>query len=475
MKRMMQLVMAACVLAAASGSAVYGQATKTPGLPQGEEALPKSFKFSFGTSAPQGFTKVDAAARYSDKQGYGFENIGGGFPEVPPDSVKDTGYITAKSPVFFSVKLPEGNYRVTVHLGGTVEGTTTVKAELRRLMLEQIHTAAGQHVSKTFAVNVHKPAIRDENGKQVSTTRISGREVGGRGGSGEGLGGVANLNRTQGGEGWSWDDTLTLEFSGKPVVRAVEITRDDSIHNIFIAGDSTVCDQPAAPFTSWGQVITRWIKPDYSVSNYAISGNSAPAFYSAQRMAKITSQLRPGDFVIVQYGHNDMKNTAANALQIYKDHYTRFIDDTRAKGATPIMLTPVSRKSFGEGDKITNSFLVRGTDDYIAAVREVVKAKECLFFDLNAKSAIFYETIGKANIQPAFANASEGTHHSDWGAYEIARCVMQGLIDLKVPIAQSVTDDWKPYDPAKPGLFADYKVPPDPMPGGRGGATPAGN
>ncbi|HEY4328580.1 MAG TPA: GDSL-type esterase/lipase family protein, partial [Phycisphaerae bacterium] len=333
-------------------------------------AQPTTFKFSFGTSAPPGFTLVAADARYNDQTGFGFEDIGGGFSTLVPartNTMDDSGHLTAKTPVFFSVKVPEGNYRVTVNMGGA-EGTTTVKAELRRLMLDQIHTKDGEFVSKTFSVNVHKPPILDATGKQVSAVKVSGREVSARGGRGGpapvGVGATLNLNRTQGGEGWSWDDTLTLEFSGTPDVRSVEIQRDDTIKNIFICGDSTVCDQPAEPFTSWGQVITRWIKPEYSVSNYAISGNTAAAFYGALRMEKIISQLHPGDYVFVQYGHNDMKSTAADALASYKNFYKRFVADTRAKGATPVILTPVSRETFDKEGKITNSFLTARGDDF---------------------------------------------------------------------------------------------------------------
>ncbi len=313
---------------AATSLRVQAQATPAPA------AQSTSFKFSFGAKPAPGFTHIDAAARYTVAAPTpGFENIGGAFPTAvaveSPDPLH-SGYLTADAPFFFSVNVPEGNYKVTVTLGGSEESNTTVKAELRRLMLENIKTAPGQYVTKTFVVNVHKPPILDAAGKQISMVKVSGREVGRGGAPGAG----PNLNRTQGGEGWSWDDALTLEFSGKSAVDSIEIVKDDSIHNIFIAGDSTVCDQPAEPFTSWGQVITRWIKDDYAVSNYAISGNTGAAFIAANRLQKIVSLLHPGDYVFVQYGHNDMKSTAANALDTYKNNYRKFAADTRSKGAT---------------------------------------------------------------------------------------------------------------------------------------------
>jgi lysophospholipase L1-like esterase len=436
---------------------------------------PTSFRFAFASALMSGFTPVDASARYSDAVGYGFEDLGGGFPKTigtDTNTPIDSGYLTGAAPFYFSVKVPEGNYRVTVHLGSVEAGTTTVKAELRRLMLEQIPTRQAEHVTRTFAVNVHKPPILDENGKQVNVVRLSGREAGSQSVPGAvGVGEFPNLTRTPGGEGWSWDDTLTLEFSGKPVLRAIEIVRDDSIHNVFICGDSTVCDQPAEPYMSWGQVITRWIGPDFAVSNYALSGNTAAAFYSANRMAKIVSLIKPGDYVLVQYGHNDMKSTAADALASYKGYYERFVKDTRAKGGTPILLTPVSRETFDTNGKITNSFLTQRGDDFPKAVREVAAEQKANLIDLQPISAKFYETLGPGAAQAAFANASEKTHHSAYGAYEIAKCVMQGIVDLKLQLARSVTEDWKPFDPAKPDPFADFKLPPDPV----RGATPAGN
>jgi hypothetical protein len=108
-------------------------------------------------------------------------------------------------------------------------------------------------------------------------------------------------------------------------------------------------------------------------------------------------------------------------------------------------------------------------------VREVAREKEVAFIDLQALSAQFYEAIGKGNIQPAFATESESTHHSDWGSYEVAKCVVQGIVDLKLPLAKDLTADWAGYDPMKPDLLADFKVPGDPMPAAGGGTAPAGN
>jgi len=127
-----------------------------------------------------------------------------------------------KPPFYFSVPVrAEGNYRVTVKLGDQREATvTTVKAELRRLMLERVRTAPGQFVTRTFVVNVRH-------------TQIAG-------------GGEVRLKpRETGNEAWAWDDRLTLEFTDEhPAVKTIEIQKDDTVPTLYIAGDSTSTDQP---------------------------------------------------------------------------------------------------------------------------------------------------------------------------------------------------------------------------------------
>src|SRR5437763_1717944 len=138
-------------------------------------------KFSFGSgSPPAGFTPVKADAAYSQEAGYGFDL--GTRPKAEGELV------TSDKPFFFSVKVPEGNYSVTVTLGSSAdESNTTVKAETRRLMLEAVRVPAGKVERRTFTVNVHTPAI--SGGERV---KLKAREHG-------------YLH---------WDDKLTLEFSG---------------------------------------------------------------------------------------------------------------------------------------------------------------------------------------------------------------------------------------------------------------------
>src|SRR6185295_14691193 len=157
-------------------------------------------------------------------------------------------------------------YLVTVTLGDEgVESEITIKAELRRLMVEHVHTARGQFATRTFAVNVRTPQIAGDG-----EVRLKDRE------------------KTT--EHWAWDEKLTLEFNNsRPAVAAVEITRTDKLPTIYLLGDSTVCDQPLEPYNSWGQMLTRFFNAGLVIANHAESGESLRSSLNAQRLAKVLS------------------------------------------------------------------------------------------------------------------------------------------------------------------------------------------
>ena len=169
------------------------------------------------------------------------------------------------NPFYVSLQVPtEGNYKVTVTLGDpNQESTTIVKAELRRLMLEQIHTAPGESITRTFLVNVRTPKISD-----TLQVRLKPRET------------------TS--EAWAWDRRLTLGFTGThPAVRSIEIGKAPaSLPTLYIAGDSTSTDQGTEPFNSWGQMLTRFFKPEITVANHGESGESLTSFFNAHRLDK---------------------------------------------------------------------------------------------------------------------------------------------------------------------------------------------
>jgi lysophospholipase L1-like esterase len=391
------------------------------------------FKFSFRSPPVPGCIPVTPETTYSNQTGFGFEP-GADVKFVHGPGDKPGHAITSDKSFAFSVALPEGNYKVLVTLGNPQSAAeTTVEAELRRLMLQQIRTQPGQFQTCSFIVNVRQPAIA--GGGQV---RLKDRE--------------------KDKEKWAWDDRLTLEFLGDhPSISALEIQRAD-VPTLFILGDSTVCDQSGEPFNSWGQMLPRFFKPAVAVANHAESGESVASSLSAGRFQKVWSLMKRGDWLFVQFGHNDMKSRAANALQTYTGDLRKVVDQTRARGGFPVLCTPVSRRSFDAGGKITNSF-----GGYPDAVRLVAREKNVPLIDLQEMGAAFYQALGPEAAPRAFASPREITHHSDYGSYEIAQCVLQGIRQNNLPIARFIVDDFKGFDPAHPDPMDSFKLPPSPL------------
>jgi lysophospholipase L1-like esterase len=378
-----------------------------------------SFKFDFGSGKPApGYIQILPTTMYTDELGYGFE----------------PGFIsTGKPPFYFSVKAPEeGNYKVTVTFGDSrAESTTTVKAELRRLMVEKVRTAPGKFETRTFIVNVRGPRI--STGGEV---RLKDRE------------------KTS--EAWAWDDKLTLEFTNaRPAVGRIEIGKADRVPTLYIAGDSTSTDQPREPFNSWGQMLPRFFKPDIAIANHGESGESLRGFIGEGRLDKVMGVIRPGDYLLVQMGHNDQKEKGegVGAFTTYKADLKRFIAEARRHGATPILVTPVNRLTFDAEGKITNSL-----GDYPEAVRQAGAEENVAVIDLNAMSKPFYEALGPVEAHKAFAG-NDTTHHDNYGSYELAKCVVQAVKDNQLPLARFLVNDVPPFDPAHPDPIDKFDVP----------------
>lgn len=364
-------------------------------------------------------------ALYSDKVGYGFE---------PDSAVKQGANSTiSDKPFYFSVKVPPGNYLVNVQFGDDQrDSDTTVKAELRRLMLLHVQAHKGELVNRTFNVNVRTPAITGGG-----TVHLKDREK--------------NLER------WDWDDKLTLEFDGpRAAVRGIDVEAVDDVPTVFLLGDSTVCDQPAEPWNSWGQMLPFFFKPGVAVSNQAESGETLRGAIHARRVDKVLGDMKRGDYLFIQFGHNDMKEKGAGvgAFTTYKADLEKLVTDTRAHGGTPVLVTSMNRKSFDADGHVVNTL-----KDYPDAVRAVAKEMNIALIDLNAMSKTLYEAIGKQNIDKAFV---DGTHHNAYGSYELARCVVEGIRQNRLDLAHFISNDMPAFDPAHPDPIVTFDVPPSP-------------
>jgi lysophospholipase L1-like esterase len=371
-------------------------------------AAPLQFDF---TEAPasEGWTHVSPATLFSEQAGYGFE-------PVPRDVI--TNVNSARQ---FSVALPEGNYDVQLVFGDVQRASTnTIKAESRRLMLDRVVTQPGRFVTNTVTVNIRTPAISE--GERV---RLKPRER----------------------DVLHWDNKLTLEFSGvHTAIGRVAISAATNAVTVYLLGDSTVTDQPNEPWNSWGQMLTRFFQPGIAVANHAESGESLKNSLRSNRVKKVLSTIKPGDYLFVQYGHNDMKDKATNALATYRTNLKQLVADTRAKGATPVLVTSMERKAGVDKDTLA---------DYPRTVRELAREEGVPLIDLHAMSRTLYRALG-TNLDAAF---QDGTHHNAYGSYELARCVVLGIQRSKLPLAMHLTTDAGEFDPQHPDPLANFGIP----------------
>ena len=413
-----------------------------------------AFKFQFGADkAAPGYTLVSPISLYSADAGYGFEP-GSTVTTVtqPSDNALQNGAVTAAQPFYFSVAVPEGNYRVTVTLGDPkADAITTVKAESRRLMLERIRTAAGKFETRTFTVNVRTPKI--PTGGEVN---LDSREMD--------LTTHVAISR-------DWDDKLTLEFSDShPAVAAIEIQKVDNAITLFITGDSTVTDQPGWPGSSWGQMAPRWFKSDVAVANHAESGETLKGFLKERRWEKLLDSLHAGDYVIIEFGCNDSKQrgpqniypgqdfseTYVEAGTTYKDLLKQFAADVQKKGGFPIIASPSARRQ----DSKKPSSLGAYADAAVAVAKEINVPS----IDLNSMGVDINAALG-ADAGKQFGDQ---THHVEYGSYLQSRCIALGIKQDSLPLAKYLVDDFGNFDPQHPTpLPASFDLPPDS--GGRGG------
>ncbi len=350
--------------------------------------------------------------------------------------------VKSNAPFTRNIEVPDGNYKVTIVLGSKKKaGKTVVRAENRRLMVDEVATKKGQFKTVEFVVNKRTPEI--EKGKRV---KVKDREK--------------NYN--------TWDNAINLEFTGAaPAVKEVKIERDTTATTIFLCGNSTVVDQPYEPWASWGQMIPRWFGPEIAISNNAESGLTAGSFLGSYRLDKILTMMKKGDYVICEFGHNDQKEKMAGAGAWYNfSYYLKiFIDKVRAKGGNIIFVTPTQRRRF---DDATHSKILETHGDYPDAMRAVAKREGVPVIELHDMTRTFFEALGYENSKKALVHypantfpgqdkpLADNTHFNPYGAYEIAKMVVMGMKQLNLPIVKYLRSDWKDFNPAQPDDYNKF-------------------
>ncbi len=362
--------------------------------------------------------------RYTQEKGYGFDLMAS--PKLHNKA--------AKSPYYISVYEPDGNYKVTVTVGNSLRaGNTTVRAESRRLFLENIVTRKGEQKTYSFIVNKRNTVINEKE-----KVLIKEREKN-------------KLN---------WDDKLTIEINGDaPAISSIRIEpADENVPTVYLCGNSTVVDQDYEPWASWGQMIPRFFDENVAFANYAESGETAETFIQVKRLKKILTTLKAGDYIVMEFGHNDQKQKkpGSGAYYNFATALKTFIDEARKVGATPILVTPTQRRFFKDG-KIQETHA-----NYPEAMAWVAEREEVQLIDLHSMTRTLFETLGEEGSKRAFVHYPAGsypgqtqafadnTHFNPYGAYEIAKCIIEGMKELKLPIVEHLRSDYKTYNPAQP-------------------------
>jgi lysophospholipase L1-like esterase len=328
-----------------------------------------------------------------------------------------------------SLPVAEGNWLITLDIGSDAHaGTTTIKAENRRLMLDRIPSARGQHVVRRFVVHVHNAALG-----AVPLNAPGGDHV--------------RLTPAQAAQR-NWDDRLTLEILGPgAAVRWVKV-EPAQVPTLFTVGDSMVADHPTEPTGSWAQFLPAMLDDRIAVANYAESGASLKSFLADLRLDKALSLMKPGDVLMIQFGHNDQKanwpQTYAEANTTYRAYLAAYIAEARRHGATPVLVTSPERRNFD-----TSGHIVPSLGDYPQAMRDTAQELHVPLVDLNRASITLYEALGPERAPAMFNDEGrDKTHYDNWGAWMAARIVADQLRSALPALAPHITS--APFDPARP-------------------------
>ena len=292
-----------------------------------------------------------------------------------------------------------GNYRVSMKFNAAYKGELEIFAESRRKMFSSPNQSAATARCVDFLVNV-----RDPEGEPYKTDR-----------------GTAGLN-------------LRIT-KGSSALTALTFTPVANPRTLFIAGDSTVADQApqlnlaaGSRFTGWGQLIPAYFGDGIAISNYADSGESTAAFRTdgGGLWAPINTRLKSGDWVMIQLGHND-KTTSAS---LYRSRITNMVTAIRAKGANPILITPMIRNTGG----LLSSQHIWGDLNIRNELIGVATAQKVPLIDLMKLSSEWAARMGRNPAQTYFVD-DDRTHSNEMGAELFAQMIVNDVRQQNIGIA----------------------------------------
>lgn len=223
---------------------------------------------------------------------------------------------------------------------------------------------------------------------------------------------------------------------------------------VFLIGDSTMADKPQPernPYRGWGQMLHEFLDDGVMVRNFAVNGRSTKSFIDEGRWEAVRAQLRPGDYVIIQFGHNDEKKQDStrytDPATTFRENLARFVRDTRDRGATPILFTSIVRRKFAADGTLEDTH-----GAYLDATRAVADSLQVPLVDLEKmtrelvfaagpeKSKALYAWVEPGTNEMYPRGLKDDTHLSVAGGREVAKLAARGLKALGLPLSRDVVN-----------------------------------
>jgi len=219
---------------------------------------------------------------------------------------------------------------------------------------------------------------------------------------------------------------------------------------VWLVGDSTMSikEKSAYPETGWGMPFAVFFDSTVSINDVAQNGRSTKSFIDEQRWKYVMDNLHAGDYVLIQFGHNDEVKEKVGRYttpEEFSNNLDRFVKDVRGKDATPVLITPVARRKFDSSGNIIDTHR-----QYAQLVRDVAKKDNVAMIDLDKKSMELFQQTGPENSKlffnylkpgehPNYPNGKEDdTHFNELGARKMAELVLHEIQDQHLPLAGHV-------------------------------------
>lgn len=228
------------------------------------------------------------------------------------------------------------------------------------------------------------------------------------------------------------------------VAGGLSACRTENKVRVHIIGDSTMADyvENTTRTRGWGEMLQEFFSSEVEVVNYARGGRSSHSFYKEGRWKWVTDSLKPGDYVFIQFAHNDEKEGGKDGADgrgtapwtTYKTYIEKYVDETRALGGTPILITPIIRRYFMEDGTISpkgcHDLSVAPDDstlNYVRVMKHVARNKQVQLVDMTAMTKEYAEKLGAEQTIKCIYVPTDGTHTQATGAACYARLAVEGL------------------------------------------------